>query len=279
MGKCENALRVLVDAVFPPRCPVCDEIVQPQEHLIHRECQKKLSPADGDVCMRCGKPVPGERFEYCADCLKKITEAKKYSKRQYINKRPNKLENNHPNEAANNQSNEVAATLVYKQGRALFEYKGAAKGMMYRFKYNNRREYASFFAEYAAVQYKDWIKMRRIDAITAVPMYRLKKRRRGYNQAEVFARALSKELGLPFLENAVKRIKNTQALKMLGYNERKNTLKKAFQVSENIVQYYHILLVDDIYTTGSTAEAVSEEILKAGEHEIYLLNVCIGQDS
>lgn len=69
---------------------------------------------------------------------------------------------------------------------------------MYRFKYANRREYAAYYAREAAALYQDWVFKNQIEVIVPVPMYRWKKRRRGYNQAETFARALGRELGLPW---------------------------------------------------------------------------------
>lgn len=165
----------------------------------------------------------------------------------------------------------------FKQGKSLFLYKGMVKETMYRFKYSNKREYAEYFAREAAESYGDWIRQKGIQAIVPVPMYRHKQRVRGYNQAEVFARALSMELGIPLASNIVKRVRNTVPLKTLNPEERKNNLKNAFQGINNIVKYDHILLIDDIYTTGSTAEAVSQELINTGIKEVYLLCVCIGQ--
>ena len=165
----------------------------------------------------------------------------------------------------------------FKQGKSLFLYKGMVKETMYRFKYSNKREYAEYFAREVAESYGDWIRQKGIQAIVPVPMYRHKQRVRGYNQAEVFARALSMELGIPLASNMVKRVRDTVPLKTLNPEERKNNLKNAFQGINNIVIYDHILLIDDIYTTGSTAEAVSQELINTGIKEVYLLCVCIGQ--
>ncbi|MEE1306348.1 MAG: ComF family protein [Agathobacter sp.] len=148
---------------------------------------------------------------------------------------------------------------------------------MYRFKYSNKREYAEYFAEQAAQRYGAWIKSKGIDAIMAVPMYRGKKKKRGYNQAEVFARALSQKLGIPYVANGIVRVKSTTPMKNLNDLERERNLKNAFQIKENIVQYYYILVVDDIYTTGSTADAVSKMMLKSGGKTVYFLSICTGQ--
>ena len=77
--------------------------------------------------------------------------------------------------------------------------------------------------------------------------------------------------------DAVIRVRNTKPMKNLNDIERKNNLKNAFQIKEYIVQYNYIMVVDDIYTTGATADAISFELLKAGVREVYYLSICIGE--
>lgn len=148
--------------------------------------------------------------------------------------------------------------------------------MMYRFKYGNRRTYADFFADEAQKQYGDWITGKSVEAVVPVPMYRKKEKQRGYNQADVFAKKLADTLGLAYEPAAVQRIVDTKPQKELGDEERKNNLKNAFHVEKFIVKYKYILLVDDIYTTGSTAEAVARQLLAAGVEKVFFLSVCIG---
>ena len=78
-------------------------------------------------------------------------------------------------------------------------------------------------------------------------------------------------------KNAVKRIRNTKPQKLLSDEERKNNLKKAFQAAEFIVKYKKILLVDDIYTTGSTVEAVACELMRCGVEQVFFLTLCTGE--
>ena len=239
-------IRGLEDIIYPPRCVVCDRILSYGQQ-IHPECERQLYPVPNTVCMHCGSPVEGRR-EFCYDCNRKNTRIRKYMQEE-----------------------------TCRQGKALYIYKGKIKDTMYRFKYSNKREYAEFFAEQATKRYGAWIKAKGIDAIMAVPMYRGKKKKRGYNQAEVFARALSQKLGIPYVANGIVRVKNTTPMKNLNDLERERNLKNAFQIRENIVQYYYILVVDDIYTTGSTADAVSKVMLKCGGKTVYFLSICTGQ--
>ena len=128
----------------------------------------------------------------------------------------------------------------------------------------------------AAALYQDWVFKNQIEVIVPVPMYRWKKRRRGYNQAETFARALGRELGLPVDAGLVRRVRNTVPQKELNGGQRAANLKNAFQLAADIVKYKKILLVDDIYTTGTTIDTVSEVLLKGGAERIYYICVSIG---
>ena len=233
---------ILVSLLFPPRCPVCDEILEPENWKcgIHFACETKLYPVKGSVCIRCGRPVGSDTTEYCTDCG-----------RDRIPK-------------------------CFKQGKSLYLYKGKIKQTMYRFKYSNKREYGAFFAKKALEKYGDWIKQNKIEAIVPVPMYQSKMRERGYNQAEVFANELAKITGLMIEPDVVVRVKDTTPQKELNDLERKNNLKNAFQKRKSIVQYSRVLVVDDIYTTGSTADAVAREVIKTWDCQVYILTICIG---
>ena len=238
----------LLQILFPPRCVVCDEILEAElirgGSWIHPDCGRKLYPVGDNVCFRRGKPLAAVEQEYCFDCKKKLAGR---------------------------------SALYCRQGRSVYVYKGEIRKSVYRLKYSNRREYARFFAEETAKYYSDWCKRAGVEAIVPVPMYGRKKRRRGYNQAEIIARELARILGLPMENAAVKRVRNTKPQKLLSDEERKNNLKKAFQARKFIVKYKKILLVDDIYTTGSTVEAVAHELMRCGVEQVFFLTLCTGE--
>lgn len=230
-------MKKLLDYFYPPRCPICDEILPPGI-IICEGCTKEAVTIAEPMCKKCGKPIENGEREYCSDC----------AGRQH----------------------------TYRQGKAVFLYKAGMKKSMYRFKYSNRREYAQFYAKCAAKIHSSWILRNRIEVIVPIPMYPGKRRRRGYNQAEIFARALGKELGIPVDAGIVRRVRNTVPQKALNDKERQRNLKNAFQLAPNIVKYSQILLVDDIYTTGSTMDAVAAVLLSGGAQNIYYICISIG---
>lgn len=240
--------------VFPPRCAVCDALLAPEEieKGIHAACREKLTFVGECYCMHCGRPLEREGQEYCSDCQKGIAGQNFPDRRQNI-------------------------FSWIEQGRGVFEYRGALKKTMYRFKYSNRREYARFLRQAACERWGDWMLASGVEAVVPVPMYRGKERRRGYNQAALLAKALAVQMGVVYLPNIVARTRDTRPLKELNDKERKNILKNAFQITKNSVQYKRVLLVDDIYTTGSTAEAVASQLRLAGVEKVYFLAACIGR--
>lgn len=208
------------------------------DRLICVPCQGKIPCLREPLCKKCGKSIPDIRAEYCGDCA-----GKKHS---------------------------------YDMGRAVFSYEGRVKESLYRFKYSNRREYGVFYAQQAVAVWGDWISRRNVDAIIPVPLHRSRRQKRGYNQAEIFGRELSRQTGIPLRTDVVNRVKNTRPQKELDQHQRQKNLKKAFIISGSIVQLNRVLLVDDIYTTGSTVDGVAQVLKDAGIREIYVLCISIG---
>ena len=222
--------------LFPLRCPVCAGIVSPSGEKICLDCLGRLKLLTPPWCMKCGKKLREEE-EYCADCRKK--------------------------------------DHGYRRGRALYEYESAALSI-YRFKYGGRREYAAFFGEQAAEYLGDFVRRIGPDALVPIPLHRKRLAARGYNQAELFARAIGERLGVPVCTGWLVREKNTRPLKYENPQERQNNLKKAFNITQNDVKLEKIVIVDDIYTTGSTMDEVSGVLKAAGVKEIYFIALACG---
>ena len=228
----------IVRLVFPLRCPVCDGIVTVFGSRICPDCRKKLKYITSPRCLKCGKQVDNGEQEYCLDCSRK--------------------------------------EHLFVSGRALYEYESAASSI-YRFKYGNRREYADFFGEEVARHLGDYIRRIGPDALIPVPLHPARRRRRGYNQAELLAKAISGYTGIAVCDKILIRTKNTAPLKRLNPRERQNNLKKAFNIRGNDVKLKTVIVVDDIYTTGSTMDAVAGVLLAAGVERIFFITLACGR--
>ena len=231
-------LNTLLTWLYPRRCPVCDEPVKPYHALVCSDCADVPSPVKPPFCMKCGKHLAEEEKEYCSDC--------------------------------------ASHAHLYDCGRALFSYKSVSDSIA-RFKYRGRQEYAAYYAARMAEGLSDFIRACRADALIPVPLHKSKLRARGYNQAEVLAEELSVLTGIPMLPDLIERVEKTAPMKDLSAAERQNNLKRAFKIRRNDVKLSTIIIIDDIYTTGSTIDAVSREFKKAGVQRIYFLTLAIGR--
>ena len=113
-----------------------------------------------------------------------------------------------------------------------------------------------------------------LDCIVYVPMTKKAVRKREYNQAELLAKSISKRIDLPVIKNCVIKIKETNEQKSLSRKERAKNLKGCFKVEKaSEIKGKRVLLIDDVLTTGATAEAITEKLLKAGADSVYLATV------
>lgn len=187
--------------------------------------------------MKCGKKLADAQTEYCGDCMRR--------------------------------------RHLFDRGRALYAYKSVSDSI-YRFKYKGRQEYAAYYAACIERELGDWIRRCGADALVPVPIHTSRRRRRGYNQAEVLAKELGRLTGIPVEGNLIGRVRKTVPMKELSVDERQNNLKRAFKICRNDVKLNTIIIVDDIYTTGSTIDAMSYELRRAGVRRIYFVTLAIG---
>ena len=115
------------------------------------------------------------------------------------------------------------------------------------------------------------------DALIPVPIHSSRMRSRGYNQAELVARELSRHSGIPVNTKLIQRVKRTKPLKSLSHSERQNNLKRAFKILQNDVKLNTIVIIDDIYTTGSTIDAMTGVLNDAGVKNVYYMALTIGR--
>ena len=111
------------------------------------------------------------------------------------------------------------------------------------------------------------------DGVCFVPMTSAAEAKRGYNQSKLLAKRIAKELKLPLLARAIDKVKKTKPQKSLTRVERENNLKGCFKAYREDVDGKNLIVVDDVLTTGATADAVSAELKKRGAKKVYFVTV------
>ena len=230
----------ILSLLYPPRCPICCQILGPQDGLIHKKCEKKLVYVGEPACLRCGKPVYSPVQELCLDCSR-------------------------------------SATTV-DGGISVWVYTKEMSESIAMYKYHGKREFAGFYVQQAVERCGSWIRERRPDCITAVPLNRRKLRQRGYNQAMLVAKGIGRALKIPVDGGLLVRSRYTAPQKELNSAQRLKNLQKAFGSGKSVRKYKSVLLVDDIYTTGSTMKICSEILKANGVNQVWILSLCIGSD-
>lgn len=228
----------ILGCIYPARCAVCDDIIPLKGGRICRDCAGKVTFENGFHCVKCGKFIKEEEEEYCGDCRR--------------------------------------SRHRFDEGYGIFPYSGWAKSSVMRFKFHGRKEYEGFYGRAMALAAGERIRRWNPQVIVPVPMYRKKERLRGYNQAEVLAHALGRQISVPVRTDLVKRIQETKPQKELTRDMRRKNLLQAFETSPAAGNYQRVLVVDDIYTTGSTADAVAGGLKQSGVNSVYILTICTG---
>jgi len=227
------AVEWILGLIYPVRCPFCDEPVPMGEGVVCSACLSKVRIVGEPYCLKCGKQLSAEAEEYCTDC--------------------------------------TCHSHFFERGRSLFVYENIVRESVYRFKYGGRREYARAYAYLAERQLGDFIRSVNPDVLIPVPLHSKRLYKRGYNQAELLAKEIGRRMGIPILTDVVKRVQNTQPQKELDVAQRQNNLKKAFKINRNDVKLYTTIIIDDIYTTGSTMDALSALLKEAGAERVFFL--------
>ena len=152
---------------------------------------------------------------------------------------------------------------LYSQTFSAFEYGSPIDSLIQQFKYANRLELGRVLGITMATELAP--KMRHLpDLLVPVPLHRSKLRQRGYNQALELSRWLSKQLGVELDADSTSRRRKTPPQTGLPYKERRHNIRNAFSVRADALSGKHIALIDDVMTTGSTANELTRILLKSG---------------
>jgi ComF family protein len=230
----------LLNLVFPPVCPVCQTPLNGKgaDLPLCPTCRTAIKPIQPPYCPRCGLPVPsgdGEGY-VCGPCL----QEKKY----------------------------------FEVHRSSGLYEGALKEAIHTFKYRGVFSFVRFFGDLLQPTLQTLSRDYPVDVMIPVPLHIRRLRERGFNQALLLVKELSKRIGIPYEGSALKKIKDTPVQISLKKRERRKNLTGAFQVTDTeALKGKSVVLVDDVYTTGATVNECSRTLLKAGAERVAVLTV------
>lgn len=230
---------ILRNWLYPPRCFLCGRLLAKEEDALCADCLREAPRIREPFCKKCGKELRRETEEYCRDCRK--------------------------------------IRHHFEYGFALFSYTEEVAGMLARFKYKNRRRYGEWLGAELAHTYGAEIRRMKAAVLVPVPLYRRKERERGFNQAKILAEAIGRGTGI-LVEDMLFRERSTKAQKELDYEARLANLEGILGVKDEWKGRLPeaVILVDDIYTTGSTIEACTAVLKKNGVRRVYFLAAAIG---
>ena len=231
-----KAINLLVLLIYPHKCPSCKNIINTEGFCV--SCWKKLIFIHKPYCAVCGKPIDivTEMGLVCGSCLKK----KYYFDRTF-------------------------SVFVYNNtiARAIFEFKFYRKTFL-----------SKFFVKLMLNKIKECNE--NIDFITCVPMHIKRLRYRGYNQSLLLANDLAEKINVPCIYNLLKKVKHTKAQIQLNHKRRRINLRLAFVFNDeyvDLVRDKNVLLVDDVFTTGSTVNECAKALKKVGVARVFVLTI------
>ena len=232
----------MIHWLYPERCPVCLQIVTPKGAELHPECISKVIKIKQPVCYKCGMPLSEEEKEYCMVCA-------------------------------------VQKDRGWDRGRSVFPYHGALGNALRLVKKDGTAEFIAFFAKQMKESYLDFIRQVAPDCIVPVPLHPAKQRKRGFNQAELLAEALGREVKLP-VRLLLNKKKKTKEQKSLSKHQRLKNVADAFAVNEKAMGKCvpeTVLLLDDVSTTGSTLTACAGVLKANGVKKVAFITVCVAE--
>ncbi len=230
---------IIKNLFFPPKCVFCQGVL-PITHKIPnicKTCSDKIVKLPVKTCNICGKPKDvGYDKPYCMYCAGKLPDS----------------------------------TSVI----SLFPYEPQVRSSVLRFKFGNKPYYAKTYAYYIYERLKAYGKDTSFDAIVPTPISLKRLFKRGYNQSYLLAKALSKYTNTPVIK-ALKKIKDTPPQSTLSKEKRLSNLKGSIAISKKASVPPKVLLLDDVYTTGTTASTCAKILRKNGAKQVMVSTIAM----
>jgi ComF family protein len=168
-----------------------------------------------------------------------------------------------------------AGRLQLTDARAFFKFyhAGIAQKVLHSIKYKGNRELGEYLGTMFMQHLRKESVFDHVELIIPVPLHKSKLRERGYNQSEVLAQGMAVSLGIEVDATAIKRIKKSETQTKKSRAERWQNVSGIFEICHDGLEGKHVLLVDDVITTGATLEACGEVILTAGVASLSVASI------
>ncbi len=208
------------------------------------------------VCLACNAPLMQNEKHLCANCLLDLPQTRFHLQQE------NALEKSFWGRLPINRA---YAFLYFKKG-------GCTQHILHHIKYKGNTELALFMGKlYGSILQEAGISP---DAVAAIPLHASKQRKRGYNQSQLIAQGLSEGLGIPDISSGLKRNRPTETQTRKSRFDRWQNVEEVFGINDTrLFANKHILLVDDVITTGATIEACGHIILEAPGSSLSIASI------
>ncbi|MEY2556657.1 MAG: hypothetical protein QOE34_82 [Verrucomicrobiota bacterium] len=228
-----NPLSALSSLFYPATCAVCSTDVERPEYLCE-SCRERAPRIQAPFCAKCSEPFSGaitQTFS-CANCAHR--------------------------------------TLHFDLAVAAYRSRGLVRKLVHEFKYAHQRHLRHPLAAWLGETMNDpRLRGRRFDLVVPVPLHPARERERGFNQATLLAELLARRISVP-LRPVLERIRYTTTQTAYDRAERMENLRDAFRLRKNMnVRELHVLLIDDVLTTGSTLSECARVLKEAGAISVH----------
>jgi len=251
----QNLFKLLKDSVLPPFCTVCGKVCS---YYVCDSCKSAIKLTGKNICLKCGQPFSGS--DAAAAGIDKIISSGKICS------------------LCKNEN------FYFYKSRSFAFYEGTAAELIKKYKYRKYYFLKDILAGFLKTAYKNYYSEEKIDFIETVPDFIRQRefnnfgemQEQGLNHMQIIAARLSVLLNTPYSGN-IKKIKKTSRQQLLDRSDRQLNPAGAFKVINRMKsQGKNFLVIDDVWTTGSTLNEVSIALKNAGADRVYLLTIARG---
>ena len=216
------------------------------------------------ICAGCGSDLLNEESQLCIRCLTALPET-------------------NFNLHANNPMEKIfwgRLPLASATAQFYFTKESLIQHLMHQLKYKGNKELGLQLGRLMGSGFKETNRFNGIDALIPLPLYPKKEKRRGFNQATILCDGISEILNIPVFKNTIIRTQHTDTQTKKGRMERWQNIEGKFELlNPASIENRHVLLVDDVVTTGATLEACGSKLLQADNTRLSIATLCFASRS